>query len=327
MALILLLAVDEKEGLILSNGPTDRSAKLIQVELLRGGCEKALRVETGVAQKLKQRSVESVGSRFRGDQHRRARPRSVLRRVVIGEDLELLNGINRRQNSDAACRQFVVVVAVQEPIRAVCARSAHGKRKRPPRGDFAAGTAVKEAVGIRFLRRTRREGSELDEIASIQRKLRNLLGGDDLAERRICGLNGHFRGADFYLGGHRSWRQIEIQLALLIDLQANVFALHGLKTLKLHAQRVIRYRQQGDEIVPRVVGLRLARCTRALGNGLNRHPGDDRSGFVRNRPGKTAPRLSVHERRDAKPNRTCHRRPQYFLAHHRTLQFLLWFNG
>src|SRR6266849_674553 len=169
MALILLLAVDEKEGLILSNGATYRSAKLIQIELLRGGCEKALRVETGVTQKLEQRSVEGVRSRFCGHQYGRAGPRSILRGVVVREDLELLNGIDRRQNPDPPCRQFIVVVAVQQPVCAVGARSADGKRKRPTRGYFAAWTAVEEAIGIRFLGRTRREGSKLDEIASVER--------------------------------------------------------------------------------------------------------------------------------------------------------------
>src|SRR5260370_33926969 len=75
-----------------------------------------------------------------------------------------------------------------------------------------------------------------------------------------------------------------------------------------------------------VVGLRLARCARTLGNGFNRRPGDDRSAFVCNGPGKTAGRLSVHDRRDGKHNHPRHHHQKYSLAHHHTPHFLLWLN-
>src|SRR5260370_12809064 len=75
-----------------------------------------------------------------------------------------------------------------------------------------------------------------------------------------------------------------------------------------------------------VVGLRLARCSRTLGNDFNRRPGDDRSAFVGNGSGKTAGRLSVHDRRNAKPNYPRHHHQKYFLAHHHTPHFLLWLN-
>ncbi len=96
VALILLLPIDEKEALILSNGSPNGAAKLIQVELFRRGCEKALGVQWGIAQEFEQRSMESITSRLRGHQHGRAGARAILRRVVIGKDFKLLNGINRR---------------------------------------------------------------------------------------------------------------------------------------------------------------------------------------------------------------------------------------
>jgi hypothetical protein len=46
--------------------------------------------------------VKLVASRFRGHQNGRPSARAPFRRVIVGEDLELLDGIDRRQNGDGA---------------------------------------------------------------------------------------------------------------------------------------------------------------------------------------------------------------------------------
>ena len=66
MALIFLLAIDKEEGLILLDWSAYAPAKLIQIELFRGGCVKALGVQIGVSQELEKRAVEIVGSRLAG---------------------------------------------------------------------------------------------------------------------------------------------------------------------------------------------------------------------------------------------------------------------
>ena len=57
MPLHLALIVDEEERLVFLDGAAERSAKLVEVELLSGGCEVAAGIELGVAEKLEERSV------------------------------------------------------------------------------------------------------------------------------------------------------------------------------------------------------------------------------------------------------------------------------
>jgi hypothetical protein len=51
-ALILLLAIHEEKRLVVADGPSDRAAKLVQIELRGCRVKVALRVEVGVADKL-----------------------------------------------------------------------------------------------------------------------------------------------------------------------------------------------------------------------------------------------------------------------------------
>src|ERR1700722_7111253 len=100
--------------------------------------------------------MELIASRFGGHQNSGPAARSPFRRIIVGEDLEFLDRVDRRQNRNGSGRQLIVVVAVQQPIGAVGGGPAPRKRKRTARGPFTARPAIKEAVGIGLLSYTRR---------------------------------------------------------------------------------------------------------------------------------------------------------------------------
>src|SRR5271154_3127062 len=99
--------------------------------------------------------MEVVGSGFRGQQNRWSCARAVFGGIVVGQNLEFLNGVDGRKNGDTAGGQLVVVDAINQPVRAVRTRTADGKRERTARGNFAARCAGEEAVRVGFGRGTR----------------------------------------------------------------------------------------------------------------------------------------------------------------------------
>ena len=129
MPLSLCLIIHEEERLVLLDRAAERASKLIQIELFFRRSEEALRIELGVAEKLEKGSVELIRSGFRGYQHRRTRARTVFGRVVVSENLEFLDGINRWEHCDAAGSQFVIVHTVVQPIRTAGTRSTNRQRE------------------------------------------------------------------------------------------------------------------------------------------------------------------------------------------------------
>ena len=89
----------------------------------------------------------------------------------------------------------------------------------------------------------------MDEVAAIQGKIGDLLLGDHLAERRIRGLNGYLFCAYFHGLADRRGVKREINLALFVDLQANVLLLRGLEALGFHSDGVNRHGQQRCDVV------------------------------------------------------------------------------
>src|ERR1700732_5383630 len=127
MTLALGFVVNEEERLILLNGPTQRTAELIEIELLLKRRKIALGIQIGVAKILVKRPVELVRARFRRYQHSGTRPRTIFRRVIVSENLKFLDGVDRRQNRNAARGELGVVVVVDQPARTLLARTADRK--------------------------------------------------------------------------------------------------------------------------------------------------------------------------------------------------------
>src|SRR5579862_2243985 len=141
--------------------------------------------------------MEVVTAGLGSDQDGGTRARAPFGGIVVGENLELLDGVDGWQDGDAAGGQLIVVVAVKQPIGAIGAGSAHRKREGSAGGDFAAGTSIEKAAGIGFLDGAGGQGGELDEVAAIQGKLGDLLGGDHLAQSGIGSFNGDGGSGDF----------------------------------------------------------------------------------------------------------------------------------
>src|SRR5439155_22419446 len=108
-----------KEGFVLLDCTAYRATELVQVELFFGASEETAALQLCVAKELKNRPVEAVAAGFRRHQHSGTRASTVFGRVVIGEDFEFLDGIDRRYDRNAACGEFVIVVSVEQPIRAL----------------------------------------------------------------------------------------------------------------------------------------------------------------------------------------------------------------
>ena len=88
LALILLLGIHEEKCLVAADGPSDRAAKLVQIELRGCSVKVALRVEGGVADELEDRSMEVICTRLGSDQHGRAGAGAIFRGITEGEHFE-----------------------------------------------------------------------------------------------------------------------------------------------------------------------------------------------------------------------------------------------
>ena len=235
MALKFVLDIGKEEGFIFFDGTADRTAKLIQIELLGIGGEIAAGVELGIAKEFKDRAVKTVGTGLSGNEDGGAGARAPFGGVIVSENLEFLNGVDRGQDGYTAAGEFVVVVPIEKPVGRIGAGAADGEREGTASRDLAARAAIEKAAGIGFLGGTGGEGGELDEIAAVEGEIGNLLGGDDLAEGGIGGLDGNGSGSDFDACLNVGWRQIEVDFALFIDLQANIFDFAGLEAGVLRA--------------------------------------------------------------------------------------------
>ena len=127
MALHLGLIVQEEERLILLDGTAERSAKLVQVEFLHRRGEVAARVEVRIPQEFKQRAVHLVRPALGGDENGGTGALSVLGGVVVFQNLEFLDVVDGREDSNAAFVELVVVVTVEHPVGALLARSTNRK--------------------------------------------------------------------------------------------------------------------------------------------------------------------------------------------------------
>ena len=103
MTLKLILHIRKKEGFVSLDRTAYRSTEFIQIELFRGGRKKTARVQLGVAEEFKECAVNRISAGFRTDKDCWACPRAPFCGVVIRKNLELLDGIDRRKNGNAAC--------------------------------------------------------------------------------------------------------------------------------------------------------------------------------------------------------------------------------
>ena len=143
----------------------------------------------------------------------------------------------------------------------------------------------------------------MDEIAAVQRKLRNFLCGDDLAEGGIGGFDGDGGSGNFDLCGDGAGNEGEIELAGFVNLKAEILGFDGLKTFVLDAEGVDGNGKQRDEVVADVIGCCVANDAGALRSGGDGGAGNGGAGFVENRAGEAAVGLTEEGGRNAKRKR------------------------
>jgi hypothetical protein len=174
-----------------------------------------------------------------------------------------------------------------------CSRDPPTERENDPRVAASLLAALADRTGGRS--RAGSQGGQLNEIASVERKLGDFLGGDDLAEGCGRGLDGDFGGIDLKAGAYGLGLESEIQLAVLVDLQAEIAGFSNFETGSLDLDREIANAEKRDEVTAGIIGRSIARDIRGLGSHGDFGAGDEGSGIVGHSAGKTSGGLSEEE--------------------------------
>ena len=96
--------IAEQKQLVFLQRAAQRAAELISPERRNGGpIEEVARVQIAIAQKLEQRSVQTIGAGLRDHADLRAGALAIFRAIGIGEHIEFADGIDAQQfSADAA---------------------------------------------------------------------------------------------------------------------------------------------------------------------------------------------------------------------------------
>ena len=94
----------------------------------------------------------------------------------------------------------------------------------------------------------------MHKIPTIEREFGDFLRGDDLPQARVRTLDGDFGRADFHVSAHRRRYEFEVEFAVLVDLQADVFCFGGFESGRFDMNGEIGDAEQRDEIASAVVG-------------------------------------------------------------------------
>src|SRR5271170_534713 len=221
--------------------------------------------------------MKVVGTGFCRNQHGGSRPGPVFGGVSVGQNLELPNVIDRRENADTPSSQFVIVDAIQQPVCAVRTGAANRQRKRSACGYLTAGSRSEETAGIGLCRSAGSERGKLNEIAAIQGQQRYLLRVDNLAERWIGCLDSYGFTGDCHRGDYRRRREGKIEFARFVPMKFEIFGLSTLKVGEVHANGVNADGKQREQVVAGTICLRVASKASSLGGGCDSGPYNARS--------------------------------------------------
>ena len=163
--------IAKEEGLTLHDRAAQTSSELVLPELLlrqlcpSGEVVVAIRIESIVPEKFKQRAVEIVASRLRQNVDHTARCAADFGAIKIRQNFKFLNGVNRRPDSNSANESLVVVHAIDQVVV--------GDRVLPVHGIRRVQTAVVRACtgGQAVWRSRTNTGNELRQlnvVASVQ---------------------------------------------------------------------------------------------------------------------------------------------------------------
>ncbi len=219
------------------------------------GSKIVLRVHLGVAHELEHGSMEGVRARFGARVDLRDRT-AELGAEDARLDLELLERIDRRQQHVAVEVEVGVLDAVERVVVVVDALAGDVQRKAVP----LAAHALLSLCRRRTVRRgARNQRGQLQVVAAVQRQLDDAAVLDDRADRRVFRLDHRRVGDDRDDVGQLANLERERNSVGASDLDLDVRAFHGGKSVELGPQCIGAGRYGGEHVHPGFIGLRQAR--------------------------------------------------------------------
>ena len=203
--------------------------------------------------------MQLVAARFRRHHHLPARRVAILRRVYAGQQIELLNRVNRRPEVRNRLRVVVVIKTVQREIIAAFARTGHVET-----------AAIAQPRALHRRHHVRREHRQREEGAAVQRHLHYACVVHHRAQLRGFSID-HFptRGYGDALGGIAQF-QSQVQTRALRHRQHQVGAGHRLEPGGRNADIVAARRNEGKLIGASAIGIGRAHHTLLTADQLYR---------------------------------------------------------
>ena len=118
----------EVEQLVFYDSTSPTAPELVALQLILCDCEELPCVQLAVPQKLKQRTMNIVGSGARNDVDDAARRVAVLRREVTREQAEFLDGVGVREGQAGVQIGVVVIGAVHLEVDLTLTVAVHSRR-------------------------------------------------------------------------------------------------------------------------------------------------------------------------------------------------------
>ena len=176
LVLAQALVAAEEERLVLDDGSAERAAELVPAEIRLLVIEVVLPVEAVVPEELEHRAGEQVGARLGDDVEDAAAGAPVLRAHRVGDDAELLDGLDAGHDAVRARGRVVQCVVVRGAVEReeVLARSGAGHGNLGALADIGPLHARPAHDDARLQER------ELRHIAAVEWHRTELLLGDDV---------------------------------------------------------------------------------------------------------------------------------------------------
>jgi hypothetical protein len=196
-------------------------AKLILPQLALGNApvvfKPVRRIQLVVAEELPHRAVQAVGAGLDGRVQNRAGGTAQFGAEVRRLHLELLDGVQRRQDDEVGAVEEVdrVGVVVDAVEQVVVLRRTQAVGRECARSRVAAGVGLRRLHAGAKLREER-------EVAPVQRKAVDALLGDDLADRCFLGLQQRRSGRNFDGLSRRAQLELHVDQKMLADFHGQV---------------------------------------------------------------------------------------------------------
>ncbi len=277
--LVLRLPVDRDQevGLVADDGPCEADAELLDRELLRFESGEIVSGPRLVAEVAERRAVELVRPALRYRVDDAARVVAVLDVEPVGDDLELLDRLQRERERDTRAP----AVLPEERVVRVHAVDRDVRGRRPA-------SAERELAPRRHLRRDADEAREVDEIREVAtqcREIVELLLVDESDHTAFGHVHLLARDRHGDCGGLQRLQR-HVDHSLVADGDPIGSHLDGIERWELRCNRVDAGRQEARHVAAVGVGLHFTReaglgaanghggC-RQRGSGVVRHPSVD----------------------------------------------------